>query len=782
MGWKDLDLIRSHSSLLISLANMNGLHNLYRMAEYVENPDNIVKQLRLFYEPGTDPENPILNDDDVKNLLNMVIYGGTLQSWRDNLLTGKKYPHKRKNGKEALLFVVDSKYIPKIVKEQREHPFYTEFKADRDRLVKIILEKNPNIVERARIHKLKKDETSIEKINKCAISMFCQILENQIVFTAYKFLKKRNIMKTRVGGLEMDGLNIPPFDNENTDLTVLINDLNAHILKTDKFNVKFKFKGYLKDKDCRVHLDLIEKRKATPPVAYPLITTALQNDDDNLEEDNNDNIYINKIIDNDDEGAVLIYEKLKDKLIFCKGQVFMKSGNIWINNKIKVDCIILNYILKCDLKKMAKKSVRPYSKNVSGAKALREAVYCELYTKGENNGLYEKFFTTTKGRICFQDGVLDIRHKIEMKISKKKTIIKRGKFFKWDEVDFEYFSTIQINRNFAEYLEKPNHLIIDVIHKQIFKNLFGDECQTALQFLSRGLAGHLEDKAWARYMGNRNCGKGVFEKLSKSAIGDYHASINSANLLTKINKQSEVEKELSFAIELQFARFAVSQELPPPPKNNSVKVNGDLIKLLNGGGDPLRAKRNYDILITEFYNQSRLIVMCNDCPLLTNDDALDTCFDFHSTKQFKTQEDIDLMRKNGEEEQILSQYLPADENIKDKCMTDEWANAYIYLLLQNYKDTAVPFVKSYYKKEDEDVDESCKSNLRKFIFHTFNITNNENDFTPFEKIKEVFDLKAFGCISDKKIANELVAMGLKRNKNSGKRGYIGILIIDEILS
>jgi hypothetical protein len=51
------------------------------------------------------------------------------------------------------------------------------------------------------------------------------------------------------------------------------------------------------------------------------------------------------------------------------------------------------------------------------------------------------------------------------------------------------------------------------------KHLFNTKYDTAMRFLARGVAGCVEDKSWATYMGNRNCGKGVFEVLGKNAIG-----------------------------------------------------------------------------------------------------------------------------------------------------------------------------------------------------------------------------------------------------------------------
>ena len=55
----------------------------------------------------------------------------------------------------------------------------------------------------------------------------------------------------------------------------------------------------------------------------------------------------------------------------------------------------------------------------------------------------------------------------------------------------------------------------------LFENLFGEDTIRSLNFLSRGIAGHFEDKNWATYLGNRDCGKGVLYDILKYGFGDY---------------------------------------------------------------------------------------------------------------------------------------------------------------------------------------------------------------------------------------------------------------------
>ena len=103
--------------------------------------------------------------------------------------------------------------------------------------------------------------------------------------------------------------------------------------------------------------------------------------------------------------------------------------------------------------------------------------------------------TTTKNRLCFLDGVLDFEQK---------------KFFLWEEVKFELYTTTLIERNFYQYFVNPDETIINKIKTDIFQNLFGNDEETAYHFLSRGITANIKDKNWASYLGNRNCGNVCF--------------------------------------------------------------------------------------------------------------------------------------------------------------------------------------------------------------------------------------------------------------------------------
>jgi len=57
--------------------------------------------------------------------------------------------------------------------------------------------------------------------------------------------------------------------------------------------------------------------------------------------------------------------------------------------------------------------------------------------------------------------------------------------------------------------------------------------------------------------------------------------------------------------------------------------------------------------------------------------------EFNSVCQFKTQEEIDDMRKNGDDELLISSYKIKDPKLKDLCREEKYKNALIYLVFEN---------------------------------------------------------------------------------------------------
>jgi hypothetical protein len=754
MGWIDYDMVAGHPTLLCEVAKItNKTGGLPAVQEYISNRDATIQQLIDYYSVvGEDEEETKkyrITEDEMKDLFNLTIYGGGHSTWTLQLAEGDE-----KKGK-----------YPKPIANKPPHPKWEAYKNEINSVIELVYANNQKLVE-----KVCDGENMTEwKRKSRTMSYFCGILENECLKWAYKYGVKNKLFPERSGDLCYDGFTMPPPPS-NIDLNYHIEEMNAFILKKTGFAIKIKVKPFK-----NVISSIISKRNTTLIEVNNAIPVAEDVEAEVISVSSTD--YASGVVETDQDAVELIMEKLKDHLKYSKGALYFKRNHIWITGDL-IERAVFNYIMKCDIKTYnANGDLKPYCNFVRTATSLTKAVLNRVMEDNNDELLYDKFVSSTKGRLCFKDGVLDL--------------IKR-KFYKWDEIDFEYYSPIQIPRNYGDYFARPNMYLVSHLERSIFKPLFPHNTKSALRFLARGVAGEIDDKHWAKYIGNRNCGKGVFEKLLKCSLGEYFRSIEAGNFLVNANRQlksEQPEKLYAFALDFQFARIGCSQEMPPPTKNNTIKMNGEIFKKLCSGGDGLKGKRNYDIFITEFINQARLIIMCNDCPPLTNDDALQTCYEFENTLQFISEEEYNILQKKylksvekGEMSQeemglLMGNYKIGNPNIKALCATDEYMNAFIMLMCLHY-GKIIP--KDNLLDKEDDGEMQCVNGLRTFILEHFKITKNEEHYLTNSQIEDVFLQNDYGDISKKKIATELKSLGLvgktKWVEDKKPRVWVGISI------
>lgn len=467
-----------------------------------------------------------------------------------------------------------------------------------------------------------------------------------------------------------------------------------------------------------------------------------------------------KFASTDDEASDILYNELKTVFKSYKGRLFYLHNHIWSHDESVIDDIVLNYILKCNIYSgMNEKTGKPipFTQNISKAKKVQEALYSKIRVLNNDDDLYEKFHSTTKGIICFNDGVLNFQNKT---------------FTLWTEVkENTIFPTTKINRNYYEYFNNPNHNDINNLKEKIFNVLYGDKTDLALQFLSRTLAGHHEDKRWATYLGNRNSGKGVEYDLLAAAFEGYVSTFELGNMLysrkTAGTENVDCSKKLYWLIDLEFVRLAVSQEIPDC--NSGLQINGKMLKKITGGGDVIVARRNYDRKDTHFKIDTSFYIKGNNSLECDTFDCNETRLEFSSVTQFKTKEEIEYMKEEGRDEMEMKRYKVADPTIKETCKTIEWRNAVIYLIFQNYTKTSVEIPKML-NVEDNSLLGSLKQ--------TFEFTYNNDDcilcselyaiMNSFDKGKITLELNALNIFKKKatKGANRMkwCYFGIKEKK------------------
>ena len=451
----------------------------------------------------------------------------------------------------------------------------------------------------------------------------------------------------------------------------------------------------------------------------------------------NGNIHVT----DDNDAATYILLQLEGKIVYCRGQLFFKNDNIWINSKPTIDSIILDFILTARMYKCDGKKETPYGQNVKNAKNIREAFYCKI-TKVPDDGFYEKFHVTTKGRLAFLDGVLDFKTKT---------------FYTWEEVTFEYFTTQQINRNFREYFQNPNREVIELVKNKIYDIAFGEKVDLALHFLSRGIAGHNEDKNWATYIGNRDCGKGVIYDSLVNAFEGYVKSFELSMIQYQRKTSSdETSRKMYWLLDLEFVRLGINQEIPS--HEQCMQTCGKTLKKMTGGNDDMIARRNYDRVDTHFKIDTTFLMMGNNGLLVDTNDAFEHRIEFNSVIQFKTQEEIDQMRENGVDPRVLEIYKIKDDNIKTKCTSEDWRNAMVFLLFENYKTSPVSTA-----KKSDDIEDDHQT-LRQLILEKYELTGVSSDVLPCITVGERLGIK-----DSKKLAIEMNSMHVQKKKSKAKQ-------------
>ena len=447
-------------------------------------------------------------------------------------------------------------------------------------------------------------------------------------------------------------------------------------------------------------------------------------------------------IDNDEECALYNIEKLKDKLIYTNGVIFYKNENVWTNDIVLIENMLIKFIMENTPANSNDTFVYKQLKNVKSAIKTIFALKSQM----DDMSIYGKFHSTTRGRIAFNDGVL---------------CALTDKFYLWNEIDFEYYTTICINRDFKQYLLNPDKTLMEEIETIIFKPLFNDNYELALKFISRALMGHTEDKNWASLVGNRNCGKGVLYELADNALGRYVGSFKIDNILVqREGNGKETAKDLYWLLEFEFMRLAVAQETPPD--SNKYKISAPLLKKICSGGDTQQARRNYDRRDTHFKTDASILIMGNDALECSTNDCDEHRFQFNSLIQFKNEERLQQLKTHDLPEDVLTHHFGTiDYSLKDKCKTDEWCNAFILLIMKYYQNKPLT-VSSYIVNDDED---SNTSPLICRIFTTFELTKNNDDILLASDVEGLFPDEK------KKLNTELNALGIVKKKYKSRGAF-----------
>jgi Primase C terminal 2 (PriCT-2)/Bifunctional DNA primase/polymerase, N-terminal/D5 N terminal like len=442
------------------------------------------------------------------------------------------------------------------------------------------------------------------------------------------------------------------------------------------------------------------------------------------------------ICKNDNEAGETIIEMLKDDMLYCDGRIYMKIENCWESDSELVRNLLIKFILNAEIAIDSKIGPIKCWKNFENANKVYKTICCCIETSVFDRTL---FHTTTKHRVAFKNGVLDFKEKI---------------FYNWNEINFPYYTTVIIKTDYVE-IDDFEELV-----SLVFEPLFGDKTELAILYIARAVAGCIEDKNFATYMGNRNSGKGILYELLL-VFGSYIMPFNIENI-RDVTKGATTSRDLYWMLPLEFTRLAISQEVPEA----GCILRSDLIKKICSGGDTLTARRNYDRKDTNFNVQCSIFCMGN-YEITTHGDVNEHRLVFEGATTFKTQEQYDSLIASDTDNYTMKKFRIADRTIKTKCQSENWRNKLVGLLLNRFKDEPIRVL------VDDIEDQEDMSPFAKLL-ESYKITQIESHLVLGTDIHDIYG---------KKVKAELKASGVdyvkcKKNEFRDKWVYAGLQTIE----
>jgi len=599
------------------------------------------------------------------------------------------------SGKMLFLCAINTETLNKKVKDEFFVKFDKECKMIHKKIVE--LEQYKDIVDR--VYSIKTHNWMGSVINR----ILC-LYENQITQEALSVVIEKNI---EVASIMFDGFMI--YGNYYND-----NDLLQEI--TDRVNNKFEglnMKWSYKEHDTTIKLP---EDYEIPLSKKEILENKIKNDEF-------------KIADNDLEASNIIYDEIKNIIVYSKSRHYFKQNNIWITDIKNIKGCLVMYIMNSKIYRVNDKNeLINFVQNRKSAVNIYECVM-DKAIESKNDDWFNNIFNSSLGYILFNNGYYDF---------------KNSKFINCNDSDFDN-SIIFMEKINYDYDVFDDEEYIDEIKQKLFYDPFGVEVGDyyILNF-SRGLAGDCMKRCLFG-IGDSNTGKSILTSILKSCADGYIGDFNAVNLVYKKSNNDEAQN-LRWVMLLQFKRIIISNEL-----QLGYDIDGNMLKKISNGGLDAITARGHGEGETSFKIPFLPIVFANDINnIKPKDDAvMNRVKAIHYSKVFVEHEPTNIYE------------LQKDENLKDEINTLKFKLAFINILFRSYKS----FVDNDYKENEpsgivkmkQDIlgEEESAINILK---QDFEITNNEEDFITSEDLQD--------WLISKKISKTMTKFGLEINKHA----------------
>lgn len=443
------------------------------------------------------------------------------------------------------------------------------------------------------------------------------------------------------------------------------------------------------------------------------------------------------VITSDDDASDKFMESYAGEVMKDNGRVFVLRDGLW-RSGAGVEEIMVQMCLAIDLVKEGANGLKPYSKDVPSAKRIVTAVRAKL---PNTPGFVRSLFESNLGYILFKDGVYNFGSACFIPFSAEPGLRDRVR------------STIRIERDFPI----RNEANIAEFYKTVIDPIFPDEDRKKyfLGSCARGMAGHFTDKEWLVCVGDRNAGKGVMVGAFEAAFEGYVGTFNADAFMYRTNI-GDSAKDRSWMLDHEFHRLIFSNECTNDP-SRKLKLNGNLIKSFNSGGDNLVARKNFQDEVT-FRVQARMAIMVNDLPPVRPADAMETM----------AQVAFETVFKEGLESGAMSHMRAANPGIKAFIQRPEMRDAFVHIVLDHYSATRPKRPECVVQDTEVFVE---ADGFRSTFAEHFEVTGLESDVIPCYAV--ACALADLG-MSPNKLGRELTKLGVRSKNVKNVKSYVGV--------
>lgn len=311
-----------------------------------------------------------------------------------------------------------------------------------------------------------------------------------------------------------------------------------------------------------------------------------------------------------------------------------------------------------------------YLSNARGFRAVKEMMACFLESVPTEDDAITEINKRSEGKIFFKDKWLNMETKQTGDIT-----IKTAGFWNIPREcpDFSCYS--------------DSHPDVKQLIERVLSCWTDEQREIFLQAKARALAGHIQDKNFYCFPASRNSGKGVCTKLDNCGLGTFpngpctEVSIPMNHDLEKGDARS---RGWILNRNMHLARISNSNELGKVGGT----VNGNVLKSLASGGDKIECEQKYKNSVNVANNCTMFFAFNTEndsgrMPTFKPADALIQAVVMPMEYSFTDESDKIKLSPN--------KYKPKDHSLKN-LIDDRKANlgnAYIWLLLQQYKSQAV---------------------------------------------------------------------------------------------